>query len=77
MGNVKRIYVEKKAPFAAAAKQLQEEIERLVQLFEKEELPIRYQADAMEGSFRRRSKAICRSIPWRLSGCLSATMWRI
>lgn len=35
----------------ANKKQLQEEIERLVQLFEKEELPIRYQADAMEGIY--------------------------
>lgn len=32
MGNVKRIYVEKKAPFAAAAKQLQEEIKSYLQI---------------------------------------------
>ncbi len=32
MGNVKRIYVEKKAPFAAAAKQLQEEIRSYLQI---------------------------------------------
>lgn len=35
----------------ANEKQLKEEIERLVQLFEKEKLPIRYQADAMEGIY--------------------------
>ena len=47
MGNVKRLYVEKKAPFAAAAKQLQEEIRSYLQITSVEDVRmfIRYDVE--------------------------------
>ena len=52
MGNVKRVYVEKKEPFASAAKQVKEEIRSYLQIdsVEKVRMFIRYDVENLSNS---------------------------
>lgn len=67
MGNVKRIYVEKKKPFAVKARELKEEIQSYLNIpgVEDVRIFIRYDVENLsEATFEKASRIVFRNRRW-------------